>query len=434
VYLVRKSTSNEEWVLPMFLIEFERNHPNLVILVSALMLLIAILGLVLTGIVGIGRTSPPSSDTHYFYAAGLMWLDGGNPYDWETYYAAVVTVLDPELIGDAELNDIRFVYPPTAAPFFMALALFDFDTAKTVILVLNLLSVAALAFFTVAWLWRAEEPRTGSDSVLVSALLVCIVIVNPFTTRGVWIGQVTLPFAVLLIAAWYFARRDKEILAGILFGLVAMKPQTAVLPALWFLLEGRYRLLSISAVLALLFVAYPVAIGGPIDTFRDWLSAIAVYNTYEANALGFPNVVGLPSLLVAAGLPKIPVLAALLIVCAITALLWRIRHRLCRDDQFGILMALHCGAVYVHSPELVLLAPAAAALWMHLALRPFTWIWLLLGVLVFFVPERIFMLTNVDLLVHRLTIMTLATFLCLLVLSLSDRRRDLAILRPCSSQ
>ena len=405
------------------LVEFERRHPLLTYLVAGLILAVAIAGLVLLGITGVTRTSRPFTDFDFFYTAGSMWLDGQNPYDYAAFRERYLLVEQLESgrappSGDGRIGS--FAYSPTVAPFFMGLALLGFSTAKTVVLVLNLCAVAALAGFAVAWIWRGQGPRGGENSILVAALLAGIVVVNPFTTRGIWLGQVTLPFAVILIGSWYFSRRRKDLLAGLLLGLVTMKPQTLVLPTLWFLLEGRFRLLIVAAGLALIFAAYPVTLYGPIGVVKEWFSAMDYYRSTPANAPGVTNVIGLPSVMAALGLPILSINVALGIAGAVTLALWRMRHQLCRDDIFGLLMALSFGLVFAHQPELVLLTPAVAALWLHLGQSRVAWIGLLLGVLAIFVPERVIAdLGGGTLLLHRFTLVTWLTLVCLFFASRS---------------
>lgn len=140
-----------------------------------------------------------------------------------------------------------------------------------------------------------------------------------------------------------------------LLGVCSVKPHVAALPALWFALEGRWKQLGTAAAVALLSAAYPLAVAGIGPTLEGWRSALAVYAALPPNLLGDAGVVGLPSLLVAWGLPAPSSLEALVVTVCLTGLLWLARARFSPSDVFCVLIALPVVLVFGHPYDVVLL-------------------------------------------------------------------------------
>lgn len=144
-----------------------------------------------------------------------------------------------------------YVYPPVTLLLARSLAFGDYLTSATVFFSLSL-----LLFLLVAYCWA------GGAGVLLA-----------FGFSGVWIcldsGQLTLLIATLLGFGLFYLER-RPLLAGVLIGLVCLKPQFGVLLPL-LLLVGGYRKSFVAAsgtVLAL--IALSVLLDGP----ETWLAFI----------------------------------------------------------------------------------------------------------------------------------------------------------------
>jgi len=119
---------------------------------------------------------------------------------------------------------------------------------------------------------------------------------------------------------------------------------------------------------------------------RAWVAAVRDYKTHEPNRLGSCFVVGLPSLVAAAGGPSMDLMLPGIIL---TGILWALRRRICADDVPAILMMVTLGIVYGHDLDFVYLAPLAVSLTLHLQGRPAAG-WLAAGLTVlFFIPSRL---------------------------------------------
>jgi hypothetical protein len=378
-----------------------------------MLLSLSVVGLVAFGILGVGRASFPFEDSYHMYAAGRCWLAGDNPYHPEIFEAALLEANAP---GD----DITLVfgYPPVFAPFCMAVALFEYPQANQVMIVLNLVAVALFAWLTILLVTQARQVRPASYSAVTPWLLAILVIGNPFTATVLWLGQTSVWAAVLMMGGWYCIYHHKQkVMGGVLLGIALFKPHCVLLPVIWLVFDRQWRAIAVAGVVALVLAAYPMIVSGPIDTVTDWLHAMVVYRRSSGNFWGDQRLLGMPSAMAAAGLPGIPLQGLLLGAVFVTWMLWRYRQFFCADDMLGILIALQLGFVFGHWYDLILLAPLAAAVWLHVAHRPRAWPYAGALVVLLCFPHRLVVESGVALLVHWRTGVVVLCLVGLLYLS-----------------
>jgi hypothetical protein len=116
------------------------------------------------------------------------------------------------------------------------------------------------------------------------------------------------------------------------------------------------------------------------------MAAIQEYKTHDPNILGSIYVVGLPSLVAAAGGPRLDLTVPAVVL---TGVLWVFRHRICQDDVPALLILGTLGIVYGHDLDFVYLAPLAVSLALHLQGRPAAAVVVAGLVVLFFVPARV---------------------------------------------
>jgi hypothetical protein len=350
--------------------ELERWVPPLA-LAGGLTVLIAF------GMVGVARHGLWAMDFQVFHAAGRTWLAGESPYDRAS--------LDRHFPRD-EAYLPAFASPPTSAPFFMGLALMSERAAMMLLDVLGLAAVGLLGWITARMAREPITPGLQPASAKVVWYFPALFAVSTFTFQTVWLGQVSLITATALQAAWYLDRKRQPVAGGMCLALASLKPQIMMLPFVWFLLEKRWRMVVVSGVAAGLLMAYPLLRGGPITEMKAWMAAIRDYKTHDPNRPGSCFVVGLPSLVAAAGGPSLDLTLPGIVV---TVILWLRRRWICPDDVPALLALVSLGIVYGHDLDFVYLAPLAVSLTLHLRGRPAAG-WLVLGLTaLFFVPSRL---------------------------------------------
>jgi Glycosyltransferase family 87 len=313
--------------------------------------------LILFGVVGVGRGGARALvDFDYFYAAGRCWLAGSSMYD------PVAFSRELQALG-VQAEDLSFPYSPAFAPLGIAFAALPYSAASFAIWALNLAGVALLCLVAIRLARPANaEPRAGT-----TWLLVCAVAGLPCTANVLWLGQLTVWMAALTCAAWSALRERRALLAGLLLGLTSIKPQFSLFLVLWLALQREWRVLGVAGLTALALCGYSMVVLGPLEPFRLFLEGLGRYasDRLDADMLGNVHVVGLPSLLAAAGVSGLDVLPFVLCGCLAVVALWFARRRLREEGVLALLLAGQIALVYAHDIEFVFLAPVWAWLWVR---------------------------------------------------------------------
>lgn len=207
---------------------------------------------------------PLGTDFSSFYAAGTHVLDGhpDAPYDLARQHAR------EQAIFGAATPFYGWLYPPFFLFIAAALALLPYGAAlatwQAITLGLYLLAIHAILVSS-ASPERAESDRRAANDWLLLALAFPAVLVN------LGHGQNGFLTAALLGGALALLDR-RPLVAGILFELVAYKPQFGLMIPLVLAASGRWRsFAAAAATVALLVVATTVAFGP--DVWRAFLES-----------------------------------------------------------------------------------------------------------------------------------------------------------------
>jgi hypothetical protein len=194
-------------------------------------------------------------------------------FDQRTYFAGVVELFGPSI------SPYFWFAPPHAVLAAVPYGLLPYWPA------LIIWTVAGFALYAGAVLMKlAPADRTAG---LIFLLLAPTTIVNivggqcGFFTAAVLIGGV----AVLPSRPW---------LAGVLFGMLALKPHLALLLPLTLLAIGAWRTIAAAAVTAALLVAAPVAVWG-VDPWIAWLTQTVPYAYHDLEQFQGFHIFMMPS-------------------------------------------------------------------------------------------------------------------------------------------
>ncbi len=351
------------------------------LIVAAAFAIVAVCGFLPAS--GLRSQDPAPADFNTFYAAGQCYRQGLDPGDFDSY-----SKLYEQYEGRPA--DAPWFYPPQAAPFVLLLALFPPRAAMLLLALANLAAALALAWLTLRWVTQARPLRPVSHWPLTLWLLPAVALATPAVTHWIKSGQVTLLAAALIFAGWLAARSRRDLLAGLLFGLAAFKPQFVVLTLLWFLLERRWLLLVATlAVTAALSIPSSLQLGF-CHGLTAFLGNLHLHGRQPLNQLGNGLVMGLPSLLAAVGLPMPSPLALLAAAALLVVGLWTMRRHLSPDSLPGLVLGVQLIFAYGKYADMVLLLPLAAGLWLLAGHRRSSWPWLLAGTLLAWTPTRVF--------------------------------------------
>ena len=297
-------------------------------------------------------------DLKTLYLGGLAWIKGLNAYDPD-----VLNRLETDPLFAKNNRTSFFAYPPTIGPFVILSALLPFAKTKALKIVLDIFCVGVLAFFSVRLIERPEVKALSVSDSWHRWLVPALIIAHPFTSSVISHGQTTLVIAAALISGWYYARRERWVIAGALLAIAAIKPQVTILIFLWLLLERRWRLLAFTGIASLILCLFTQLVSGSPNLIVDWFGGLESYLTVKENSLGHYVVFNIQNLLYLLGI-ELPSLFPIAIL--LTILLWLNRSHLLIDDIAALLLCLSLLLGFSHYPDLAILPPfLLAAFWKH---------------------------------------------------------------------
>jgi hypothetical protein len=183
----------------------------------------------------------------WMYGVAAFEPDPARYYDLATYNDALARLLGPGYPGQNWPN------PPTALVLMAPFGVLNYFPA-----LLAWCSVSALALF-LAGRREVNDLRT-----------LAIVLVSPAALLCVLSGQSSLLTTAALLAI--FACLDaRPLTAGVLIGLLTVKPQLGILFPFALIASGRWRVFSAAAATALALLLASVAIGG-IESWHDYIT------------------------------------------------------------------------------------------------------------------------------------------------------------------
>jgi Glycosyltransferase family 87 len=183
----------------------------------------------------------------WMYGVASFEPDPARYYDLATYNNALAHMLGPGYPGQNWPN------PPTALVVMAPFGLLNYFPA-----LLAWFSVSGLAFYL------AGRREVADWRVL------AIVLVSPAALMCVLSGQSSLLTTAALLAI-FTSLDERPIAAGVLIGLLTVKPQLGILFPFALIASGRWKVFSAAAATALALLAASVAIGG-IEGWQDYIT------------------------------------------------------------------------------------------------------------------------------------------------------------------
>jgi hypothetical protein len=337
--------------------------------------------LVLTAMAGVGRGGHDLAhgyllDYTIVSAAGRALLEGANAYvpsEFEPYMRRLAPGVDPAS---------PYSYPPhlttLMAPFAAAPRVWG--QAAWVLLLLACIAVSARIV-------RDLARESAAAPWLFAALFPALFVANPVTSHDLWLGQPALIAAcgLLLVLAGRLHERRAVTIVGLV--LAAIKPQLSLLVFFYLALDGAWRELGIAALVGLGLSVPELVTFGPRGLVASYVQRIETHGTWWANLPGSESSIGVRSLLWVLGVHA-PGLE--LVGLALTALVWRMRDRIAREeDRFALIVGLTLLLLFNQDSAYVLIVPLVAAVARHASgRRRLPWALVALGV-VFIQPRRL---------------------------------------------
>ncbi len=315
-----------------------------------------------------GLREPVDIDFYFFYVVGQMWQEGLNVYDVDLIHSRLVQAAGEEWVKASNVEEVTYAYPPQASALFSILSPFSFENAFYFSMLANTgLLIVSLALLLYIFSWY--RPIRWVEVALVVSF-----INTSYGRVNVRSGQLGILMAVLLLGAFILARKRRDVVAGIVLGVAALKPSFLPLYLLYFLLRQNYRLLVVAGTSAALMTLLPLLLTG--RSLLDSLQALWV-NSVSFSRVGAPNdpspfnfystflhhLEPLVYRLLNAYLATTHVIAlgVVLLMIAITAFwMYWTRHAAEKDGllDFALVSALSLLAIYHRGYDIFLLFPA----------------------------------------------------------------------------
>lgn len=249
-----------------------------------------ILGLMVTVVVFwtiLGWRFLTSPETNHLRVFGSFWASGWAAAHHLNPYLAYPLTWRVPIIGPQQhvsrITDLN-LSPPALLPLFHLLSFFAPDNA---VKVWTVLSGLATFSFEALLLFSGEKHSQKRQFIW---LALC-----PATYDAIVVGQDWTFLAMAALAAWLLLKRDRQIAAGLLIGLVvAAKPNYALWP-LFLLFSGQRRVAITAGVVASALSILPVFVYGP-GIYAEWLHALSgdphwVFPT-DVSITGFTTLLG----------------------------------------------------------------------------------------------------------------------------------------------
>ena len=230
---------------------------------------------------------------------------GSDLYNTGTLHALQVA------LGMQESAHNPFPYPPTAILLFRPLALLPYQTDYVV------WTLGTLALFV--WAVVATCSRL--------AISIIGVIVAPVTISCIASGQTGFLAAALLIAGLRLVG-SRPILSGVLIGLLAYKPQMAMLVPIAFVAAGCWRAFAAACVTVSVLAAIPTVAYG-FGIWTHWIAMLPAYSdAFDRDLVGMRLKPTIMANLQIAGV-ALPIAKAVqgLAAVAVAVLVWRCFRR-----------------------------------------------------------------------------------------------------------
>jgi hypothetical protein len=279
----------------------------------------------------------------WMYGRAVFDVDPARFYDIATYNAELAKILGPD-------PGQNWPNPPTALVVMAPFGLLAYFPA-----LIAWFSTGILAFYLAG---RHE---------LADARILAVVLVSPAALLCVISGQSSLLTTAALLAI--FASLDsRPVIAGILIGLLTVKPQLGVLFPFALIASGRWRVICWAAVSAGALLAASVALGG-VEGWHDYIAkALPLQREVLRDAAGtampfhatvFMNVRGLVGNRTGEAIQLVSSIAAIVSVAAAFRYRGNSDPRLLRALFFACTV---CVSPYMGSYDLLPLTFAAIAL------------------------------------------------------------------------
>jgi hypothetical protein len=293
-------------------------------------------------------------------------------HDFDVFYdAATAAITGKSIYIIVGKYDLPFWYFPWSAWFYIPYAIWP----KEIGLLLYKITSAICAFLIVSGLTKYYQPH-----VKFHYQLLIIAFLAPMSSQLIMVGQMDYLLLALLVGAIWAAENNKDILVGMIFPFLLVKPHLIIPFSIFLFLRLPKRAILVS----LLFCLVMILIETILD--RNWINnLIALFlssgqRTDGLKFMTFSAFLGFHENW--SGTANIPLSLLLLIIT--TVILWKFRNLPTIPFlSFALVASLVC-APRAYAYDLPLIIPAV--IWLTAGnLNRYWWLWAIVGLFPYFV-------------------------------------------------
>lgn len=221
---------------------------------------------------GIARSfNNEEPDPYYFYTVGRLWLEGANIYDYDLIVSRLVEIGSPRASNNVTVN----LYPPLAGMYFSLFSHSSVSGAVLGMVVVNLV-------FTVVSLYLLAAIISWYRPIGLYEFTLLVVFLNTgYGRTTIRMAHLSAVLFVCLLATFILARHKRPIAAGIVFGLVSIKPTFLPLYGVYYLAQRSFRLIASAMIIAALLTVLPLILTqrSIVESITGWIQMFTRQDT-----------------------------------------------------------------------------------------------------------------------------------------------------------
>jgi hypothetical protein len=243
-----------------------RRYPTPAQLLNILLLLVACglvpllyINLLVSALDDLDNKGWGNADFTPYYTAARLIRNATSPYDERAFAAEM------ERLGFR--NDRPYIYFPLLAIIFTPLTLLSPREAATTWFCVNLAILIGSTILMIGTLQIWKRQRTAAVGLVLASLTFYPSIFS------VYVGQANSLLLLLLVLAWYLARRGSDALAGTMIAAASLVKIFPFCVALYFLWKGRYRLFLFTLGALVVLLGLTIAAVG-LDAHLTYVNSV----------------------------------------------------------------------------------------------------------------------------------------------------------------
>lgn len=315
----------------------------------------------------------PSADFERFYAAGQLWNEGADPYNYKAFVARFGAVAGEKQVS---LSPSGYFYPPQTTALLALLPRLSLQDAYLVTLVIDLI-LLVVALWLLAYIISWFRPVGLIEITLLIALTN-----TGFARTNIRAGQTGLIVCVPLLIAFILGVYGRKWLAGLGFSLLSIKPTFLPLYMGYYLLRRVNSLVITCVVVSGLLTLLPLILTqrAVVDSLLGWVQSMQSQanpgNADDPNPFvpGSATMLHLTPLVYRVFNGQSTLTSAIggLIILGVVGyaafLIWRSRASYSRQVallDFGLVSALSLLAIYHRNYDIFLIFPGLLYIFLH---------------------------------------------------------------------